>query len=38
MLNDRISAAPCSGGEHDRARRQRSAFCSDCGLQLIASA
>jgi hypothetical protein len=38
MLNDRIDVAPCTDGQHDTARRQRTEFCSDCGLRLIAIA
>jgi hypothetical protein len=35
LLNNRISAGRCSMEQHATARRQRLAFCSDCGAQLI---
>jgi hypothetical protein len=35
VVNPRFHASRCSADEHDRARRDRSAFCVWCGEQLI---
>jgi hypothetical protein len=37
VVNDRIRVAPCSEPQHAVARRHQSAFCVDCGVQLILS-
>ena len=36
LLNDRVGAGRCGEAHHATERRQRIAFCADCGLQLIA--
>jgi hypothetical protein len=35
VVNPRIRARPCSETLHAAARRDQSAFCVDCGVQLI---
>jgi len=35
LLNDRIDARRCGEAQHVTARSQRTAYCPDCGLQLI---
>jgi hypothetical protein len=37
VVNAQIRAQPCNEIQHAAARRQRSAFCVDCGVQLIVS-
>jgi ribosomal protein L37AE/L43A len=37
LLNGGVQAGRCGDAAHATARRQRVAFCSDCGLQLIAN-
>ena len=37
VVNARIRARPCNETQHAAARRDQSAFCVDCGVQLIAS-
>ena len=38
VVNSSIAARPCDDAKHARARRQQSAFCIDCGTQLISGA
>jgi hypothetical protein len=35
VVNERLSARQCSETQHAAARRSRTAFCVDCGRQLI---
>jgi uncharacterized Zn finger protein len=35
VVNRQISNPPCSDAKHAASRRQRSAFCVDCGARLI---
>ena len=35
LVNRAFHRAGCPEAEHDSARRRRSAFCVNCGLQLI---
>lgn len=37
LLNGGVRAGRCGDTDHATARRQRVAFCCDCGLQLIAN-
>ena len=37
VVNARIRARPCNEIQHAAARRQQTAFCVDCGAQLIDS-
>jgi hypothetical protein len=36
VVNARIPARRCSESQHAAARRDRTAFCVDCGTQLVA--
>jgi hypothetical protein len=35
IVNKRVSPRQCSPTEHASARRERSAFCVDCGAPLV---
>ena len=35
VVNSRLPARQCSDTSHATARRNRTAFCVDCGVQLI---
>jgi len=35
IVNAQLSSPPCNDAKHAASRRQRSAFCVDCGVQLI---
>ena len=35
VVNAQIRARPCNETQHAAARRDRTAFCVDCGAQLI---
>jgi hypothetical protein len=35
VVNEHIPAQQCSAAHHAAERRQRAAFCADCGTQLI---
>ena len=35
VVNERVGTRQCSDAEHAAERRQRSAFCADCGTRLI---
>ncbi len=35
VVNAQIRAQPCNETQHAAARRDRTAFCVDCGAQLI---
>jgi hypothetical protein len=35
VVNPRIPRRQCTQSLHDAARRERSAYCVDCGTQLI---
>jgi len=35
VVNERVGKRQCSDTQHAAARRQRTAFCTDCGTQLI---
>jgi hypothetical protein len=35
VVNERIPAKQCSETHHAAARRERAAFCVDCGTRLI---
>jgi hypothetical protein len=37
VVNAQIRAQPCNETQHAAARRQQTAFCVDCGEQLIVS-
>ena len=37
VVNARIRAQPCDETQHAAARRNQTAFCIDCGAQLIFS-
>lgn len=35
LVNRQVTARPCNDIQHAAARRQMTAFCFDCGTQLI---
>lgn len=35
IVNDQIPIRTCSEAQHATARRDRAAYCVDCGVQLI---
>jgi hypothetical protein len=35
VVNQNFHVAACSAAEHEAARRRRSVFCVNCGIQLI---
>ena len=35
MVNEHVRAQQCSETKHAEERRSGSAFCADCGMQLI---
>ena len=37
VVNDAVGAQHCSENEHDKARREFSKFCVNCGKQLVDS-